>query len=209
MASVSSNTKTRQFLVGLETLLYQTLETELGGVQLYATAVRFAIDNELREEWLRYLEETRRHVDLARHLLVTAGLDPDADVPARRPVRLIGEALVQSILTAADDGHISATQIAAAEAIVLAETADHANWEQIGLVLASLEGDLADAMRAAHDEVEDQEDRHLYHNAGWARELRVRSLGLRAALPPPEETDDVASAIAAARAKRRRDRHLS
>jgi hypothetical protein len=208
MASISANTKTRQFLVGLETLLYQTLETELGGVQLYEAASRLAVDNDLREEWLHYLAETRRHVELARYLLVTAGLDPDADVPARQPVRMIGEALVQSIRKVADEGHPSATQIAAAEAIVLAETKDHANWELIGMAARSLEGDLADAMRAAYAEVEEQEDRHLYHTAGWARELRIRSLGLPAALPPPEETDDVASAIAAARAKRTRDRHL-
>jgi hypothetical protein len=35
--------------------------------------------------------------------------------------------------------------------------------------------------------VEDEEDEHLYHSAGWSRELWIDSLGLLAELPPPEE----------------------
>ncbi|HEY7160750.1 MAG TPA: hypothetical protein VH815_05795, partial [Acidobacteriota bacterium] len=43
-----------------------------------------------------------------------------------------------------------------------------------------------------------------YHTMGWARELRLQSLQLEAQLPPPEEVQDVKSAIAAARAKQDR-----
>ena len=32
-------------------LLYQALETEVGGVQVYRMAVRCAVDEKLREEW--------------------------------------------------------------------------------------------------------------------------------------------------------------
>jgi hypothetical protein len=35
----------------LEELLYQGLETELGGVLVYEAAVRCAINEELKEEW--------------------------------------------------------------------------------------------------------------------------------------------------------------
>jgi hypothetical protein len=52
--------------------------------------------------------------------------------------------------------------------------------------------------------VEDEEDEHLYHTAGWTRELWIDSLGLPAVLPPPEEEKDVKTAIGAARAKQRR-----
>lgn len=54
-----------------------------------------------------------------------------------------------------------------------------------------------------------QEDHHLYHTAGWARELRLKNLGLAAVLPPPEEEQNVASAIAAARAKKSREKQAS
>ncbi|MCY3001205.1 MAG: hypothetical protein NTV21_05320 [Planctomycetota bacterium] len=46
-----------------------------------------------------------------------------------------------------------------------------------------------------------EEDEHLYHPTGWARELWFQSLGMRAVLPPPEETRHVKSTIGAARAK--------
>jgi hypothetical protein len=53
-------------------------------------------------------------------------------------------------------------------------------------------------------EVEEQEDEHLYHTTGWSRELWIESLGIPAVLPPPEERKDVKTAIGAARAKQAR-----
>ena len=87
----------------------------------------------------------------------------------------------------------------AAECVTLAETKDHLNWELIGEVVKRLTGDAAQVLRAAHKEVEEQEDKHLYHNSGWARELWIESLGLPAVLPPPEEQKEVKTAIGAAR----------
>jgi hypothetical protein len=58
-------------------------------------------------------------------------------------------------------------------------------------------------------EVEEEEDEHLYHTTGWARELWIASLGLPAVLPPPEEEKDVKTAIGAARAKQARDKMVS
>jgi hypothetical protein len=48
------------------------------------------------------------------------------------------------------------------------------------------------------------EDEHVYHSAGWCRELWIKSLGMKAVLPPPEEEKDVKTAIGAARAKQAR-----
>jgi rubrerythrin len=42
-------------------LLYQALETEIGGVQVYTTAVRCAENEDLRNEWEEYLEQTRNN----------------------------------------------------------------------------------------------------------------------------------------------------
>jgi hypothetical protein len=57
------------------------------------------------------------------------------------------------------------------------------------------------ALKSAYDEIEDQEDEHLYHSKGWCRELWIESLGMKAILPPPEEEKDVKTAIGAARAE--------
>jgi len=209
MATISAKTNPSRAQVGLENLLYQNLETELGGVQVYTNAIRLAIDEGLRREWEKYLSETERHVEVARGLLKAAGLDPDAEVPARLPVRLIGETLVQAMMKSTAAGDPAAAQITAAECVVLAETKDHSNWELIAMLAKEVEGDLGAALAAASKEVEEQEDHHLYHTAGWARELRIQSLGLDPVLPPPEEEQNVASAIAAARAKKGREKRPS
>jgi hypothetical protein len=62
-------------------------------------------------------------------------------------------------------------------------------------------------LSAAADEVEDQEDEHLYHTKGWCRELWLQSLGLKAVLPPPEERKHVTTAIGAARAEQASERN--
>ena len=71
----------------------------------------------------------------------------------------------------------------------------------IGRCAESMDGDVAAAMTAAYEKIEDEEDEHLYHSKGWSRELWLKSLGLKAVLPPPEEQKDVKSAVEAARAK--------
>jgi rubrerythrin len=46
----------------LNDLILQSLEHEMGGVKVYETAVQCAINDELKEEWEKYLDETRNHV---------------------------------------------------------------------------------------------------------------------------------------------------
>jgi len=189
-------------------LLYQALETEKGGVQIYETAVRCAVNADLKEEWEEYLEQTEHHVEIVEGLFETFGLDPETDTPGRLVVRHIGESLVGAMEMAMDAGNADAAQIVAAECIALAETKDHLNWELLGRLAKKLTGDEAKALQAAHDDVEDEEDEHLYHTKGWGRELWIAALGMPAVLPPPEEEKDVKTAIGAERAKQARDEML-
>lgn len=185
-------------------LLYQSLETELGGVQVYTTALRCAINEELKEEWEEYLEQTENHVRIVQETMEAFGLDIGAETPGRQVVRHIGESLVKAMELALQSGEPAAAQLVAAECVTLAETKDHLNWELIGEVAKKLKGEEAKALKAAYEEVEEEEDEHLYHTTGWTRELWIESLGLPAVLPPPEEEKDVKTAIGAARAKHAR-----
>jgi rubrerythrin len=189
-------------------LLYQALETELGGVQVYEAAVACAVNEELEKEWREYLEQTRNHVQIVTDLLKDLGLDPNHETPGRQIVREKAASLVKSMQSAQSAGDPSAAQLVAAEAVVDAETKDHQNWELIGLLAQEMTGDTAQALKNAHAEVEEEEDEHLYHTMGWARELWIESLGMAAVLPPPEEEKDVKTAIGAARAKLARKRML-
>jgi ferritin-like metal-binding protein YciE len=188
----------------LNELLYQALETELGGVEVYTTALRCAQNEELKEEWEKYLEQTQNHVQIVQNVMNELGLDLEIETPGREVVRHTGESLVKAMEMALKEGKPEEAQVVAAECVVLAETKDHLNWELIGEAAKKAKADVAKVLKAAHDEVEEQEDEHLYHTQGWARELWIESLGMKAVLPPPEEEKKVKTAIGAARAKQAR-----
>jgi rubrerythrin len=68
----------------LNQLLYEALETEMGGVQVYKTAIRCAVNEDLKQEWEEYLEQTQKHEQIVRELLGKFKLDPDTVTPGRR-----------------------------------------------------------------------------------------------------------------------------
>jgi hypothetical protein len=175
----------------VEELLLQSLEHEMGGVMVYTTAVECAVNPDLEEEWTKYLDETTTHVTRLEEMCRAMGIDPAKETPGRAVVRHLGDALVQAMKMALDAGNPEAAQLVACECVVLAETKDHLDWELIG---------------KCADEVEDEEDEHLYHTRGWCRELWIESLGMNAVLPPLEEVKKVKTAIGAARAEQAADK---
>ncbi|HVV81472.1 MAG TPA: hypothetical protein VHE35_00285 [Kofleriaceae bacterium] len=186
-------------------LLYQLLETELGGVQVYRHALQCVLHDELKTEWARYLAQTERHVVIVRELLDRMGLDPDAELPARLLVRHDAEGLIKVMMEALAAGRPGDAELCATECVVHAETKDHMNWSLLGLLARQADGPHAALMQAAFDQIEPEEDEHLYHSRGWARELWASALGLPAVLPPPEEVRDVGSMAEAAEAEADRD----
>src|ERR1700687_808682 len=68
----------------LRELLLQSLEHERGGVILYQTALECVLNDDLREEWEKYLEQTENHVELLTTACDTLGLDPDEMTPGRK-----------------------------------------------------------------------------------------------------------------------------
>jgi rubrerythrin len=191
----------------LEELLYQSLETERGGVQVYEAAVRCARNDELKQEWSEYLAQTRNHERVMLRVLDAFGLDAETPTPGREILRGKAKTMVGSMEMAMKEDP-SGAQLVAAECVVEAETKDHMNWQLIGEAAKKLSGDEARTLTEAHDEVEDEEDEHLFHTMGWARELWLDSLGLPAVIPPPEEKKDVKSAIGAERARQSREKML-
>ena len=192
----------------LNELLYQALETELGGIQVYTNAIQCAVNDDLRQEWQKYLDQTKNHQEILLSVFTSLGLDPQTQSPGRQVVKHLGESLVQAIRMAKEAGNSVGAELTACECVVLAETKDHMNWELIGRVAKNAQGDVADVLMQAYDAVEDQEDEHVYHTKGWTRELWIDSLGMPAVLPPPEEVKQVETAIGAARAEQSRGEML-
>jgi rubrerythrin len=189
----------------LNELLLQSLESERGGVQVYSTALKCVINDDLRSEWEGYLEQTTRHEQIMTDVLTSLGIDPELETPGRQVVRHIGDSLVAAMQMALTAGPPEAAELVAGECVVHAETKDHLNWELIGMVAEKADKATSKVLTEAFEQVEEEEDEHLYHSTGWTRELWVQSLGLPAVLPPPEEQKNVTTAIGAARAKNARE----
>jgi len=187
----------------LKELILQSLEHEMGGVKIYETALKCAENEDLKEEWEKYYEETQKHVDILRDVCLQMNLDPDEQTPGRKITQDKGMALVAAMETALREDKESA-ECVACESVLIAELVDHANWQLIGEVARHLEGAEAKALKQAYQEVEDQEDEHFYHTKGWMRELSLEALGLKAVLPPPEEKKKVKSAMDQAKVEQAR-----
>jgi rubrerythrin len=185
----------------VEELLLQSLEHEIEGTKVYQAAIACAVRPDLKKEWKSYLEETEKHVSTLTKVCRAVGVDPEKETPGRAVVRHLGGALVEAMKMARAAGDPAAAQLVACECVVNAETKDHLDWQLIGKCSDHLEGPKREALFAAYQEIEDEEDEHLYHSKGWCRELWIESLGIPAVLPPPEETLDVKTAIGAAKAE--------
>jgi rubrerythrin len=182
-------------------LLIQSLEHEHGGIQVYETALKCVQNEGLQEEWEKYLEQTRNHERILLQVFAQLSIDPEEASPGRKVVNHLGKALVKAMEMALQAGEPAAAELVAGECVVLAETKDHANWELISKCAQKGTGQQAKVLKQAAEEVEEEEDEHLYHSKGWCRELWLQSLGMKAVLPPPEERKHVTSAIGAARAE--------
>ena len=187
-------------------LLLQALEHEKGGVQIYETALKCAVMPQLADEWQQYLDQTRMHVRVLTEVLAVLKIDLYKETAGRQIVRQNGAALVHAMEAALQSTDKEAAQLVACDCVILAETKDHANWELIGQVAKNLRGEGADVLKNAYEQIEAEEDEHLYHSKGWGRELWMHSLGLKSVLPPPEETRHVKSAREAARVSEERAR---
>ena len=192
----------------LHELLYQALETERGGIKIYSSALKAAVNEDLKKEWQGYLDETKTHATVLTNVFGELGLDTEASSPGRAVVAHIGKSLVEAIEMALKNGTADAAQLVAGECVVLAETKDHMNWELIGHVASHTSGETAKVLKQAFEAVEQDEDHHLYHTTGWTRELWIQSLGFPAVLPPPEEVKQVETAIGASRAEHAREKML-
>src|SRR5690606_30166660 len=135
----------------LHELLYQGIETELGGEQVYLKAIECAVNDDLRKEWNDYLEETRHHQEVLLGVFEQLGLDPDVRTPGREVVAHHGKSLVKAMEMAQAAGDPVAAELVAAECVVLAETKDHLNWELIGYVSKKATGDVGKVLKAAYE----------------------------------------------------------
>src|SRR5215510_453699 len=94
-------------------LLLQSLEHERGGVQVYETALQCVQNEDLKEEWEKYHQQTQRHVEVLEDVFAAMGFDPEEITPGRQIVLDMGQALVAAMEAALDADDPVAAQIVA------------------------------------------------------------------------------------------------
>lgn len=99
----------------LNELLLQSLTHEKGGVLIYQTALKCAVNDDLREEWETYLDETEAHVRILTDACDELGIDTKQSSPGCDVVEHLGTALVQAMEMALRAGDPDAAQIVACE----------------------------------------------------------------------------------------------
>ena len=68
----------------LTELLLQSLEHERGGIQVYMTALKCAVNADLKKEWSEYLEQTRNHERILIQVCQRLKIDPEAPSDGER-----------------------------------------------------------------------------------------------------------------------------
>src|SRR5688572_2215016 len=99
--------------VQLKELLLQSLEHERGGVLVYTTALECVVNDDLREEWTEYLDQTKHHVEVLTKVCEDLGFDPNEKTPGCKIVKQVGGSLVQAMKMALADGDKAAAELVA------------------------------------------------------------------------------------------------
>lgn len=184
----------------LHELLYQSLESEIGGIRIYQTALSCAQNESLKDEWEEYLEQTRTHERVLLQVFEKLDLNPDTFTPGREVVAHIGASLVSAMEMAKEKSGAAAAQLVAGACVVLAETKEHQHWDLIGHLARHGQGEETAALSTAFESVPRKEDDHLYHTKRFMHELWVESLGLEAVLPRADQAKPCAFRVGFAQA---------
>ena len=196
--------------------LSEFLVVEQCGFELYKVVAARSTTPELKQKYDEFGRETAHHREVLLRLIERLGGDPSYISPPARIAQFKAAKLLESAL-AVDGLSQPEIEMSDLENVLLAETKDHADWHllsEIAKQMASpsmmeklqeptmqMQGgmptnlsmvDMQQAIQAAVDEVEDEEDEHLE----WARETLTRmclEMAMNGPAPSPERWQRVIS----------------
>ncbi len=190
----------------LKKLLLQSVEHERGSVDIYQTALKCALRQDLKDDWTRRLAHTRERELMLTELCRKLAINPEEMTSGREINKYLGESLISAIQLAHESSPPADAQLIACECVTLAEHTAHSNWQLIEKCAQSSTGEQKHALSAAVGEAKDEVDEQLYRARGWERELWLQSLGAEAQLPPAEEREHLSNPIRAAHLESLRER---
>lgn len=146
----------------LADLLSQFLAHEQGGYHLYRALAGQTQNPMLKSKFQEFGAETERHIAVVESLLRRTGGNPGYVSPAARLTTAMNGHLLEAVMLTTGSADLMTRELAMVEAVVLAETKDHADWRFLAkLVDVMPDGETKAAFQEAVREVEPQEDDHL------------------------------------------------
>src|SRR5919202_4507905 len=148
----------------IEDNLSEFLMVEQCGLQLYTVVADRCKTPKLKAKYQEFGRETSHHREVLVKLITALGGDPDYVSPTARMVQYKASKLLDSSLQVdgLSDDEIEASDL---ENVLLAETKDHADWHLLEQLTQHAAGDVKQALQAAVEEVEEEQDEHVE----WAR----------------------------------------
>lgn len=180
-------------------LLSAVLAHEQCGRHLYRSVAGRSLNPMLASKYSSFGDETERHVTLLTDLIRTAGGDPMYVSPAARAMKASDTKLLESTFLLSGSVDLMTAEMVMLDAVLIAETIDHANWTGLDAIAEQLPGgEFKDQLRATVDEVLAEEDDHLE----WARSTRLKMVSLQT------KSRTIASAAASAESLVQRIKNL-
>lgn len=147
-------------------LLSAFLAHEQAGYHLYRVIAEQTQNPMLARRYREFGQETEDHIRILSDLISQLGGDPMYVSPAARMTEAVGGKLIEAQLLSGS-ADIMTLELTMLEAVVLAETKDHANWSFLSMLAQELpDSDAKSAIQAAVAQVAPQEDNHL----NWAKD---------------------------------------
>jgi rubrerythrin len=158
-------------------LMSAMLAHERCGTHLYRSVAQRSNNPMLQQKYEELGAETLHHVEVLEGLIAQMGGDPNYVSANARAVETTDSKLLEATFMGSGALDPMTAEMAMLDVVFIAESVDHANWQLLAQLTASMPaGDLRAAFQQAVDEVEAQEDEHL----GWARDTKARLVKLQA-----------------------------
>ena len=152
-------------------LLSSFLVHEQCGFHLYRTVSGLTKNPMLSTKYQEFGAQTEEHIGILEQLITDLGGKPGYVSPAARMTEAMNAKMMEAITLLSGSADENTVEQVMLEAVVLAETKDHANWKLLGQLAEKMpDGEAKNAFLAAVGQVEDQEDEHLeWASSTWEK----------------------------------------
>jgi rubrerythrin len=152
-------------------LLSSFLVHEQCGFHLYRTASGLTNNPMLSVKYQEFGRQTESHIGILEQLITDLGAKPGYVSPVARLVEGMNTKMLEAVMLLSGSADENTVEQAMLEAVVLAETKDHANWKLLGRLAGELpDGEAKEVFLAAVGQVEAQEDEHLeWASSTWEK----------------------------------------